>query len=119
MTVSNEKVLLIKKKLLDLGIIFSKLTITNFIPSGKGGTKMQKTHSAVRVVCPHLDITVSCQKYREKETNLYTALCKLYSEAAKKLLGESTPQEKKMDKIRKAKKKRKARAKTKYDPPKT
>lgn len=75
---------------------------------------MQKTHSSVRVYCKHLDITAASSKYREKQTNLYCALCKLYDAAASAVKGVKTPKEKMEEKRRKAKLKRKARSRKKY-----
>lgn len=114
MVVHNEKMKKVVANLKTLGIEMDELTITTTLPSGKGGQKMQKTQSAVRISCPKLEITTTCQAYRERQTNLYTALCKLEQAAAKKLLGTKTAEEKRQAKVRKAKQRRRARSNKKY-----
>ena len=117
MVVHNEKMKKVIANLKKLDIEIDDLTITTTLPSGKGGQKMQKIESAVRISYPKLEITVACQAYREKQTNLYTALCKLEQEAAKKLLGTKTAEEKRQEKVRKVKQRRRARSAKKYHPP--
>jgi len=51
--------------------------VSTFKASGKGGQKVNKTSSAVRMVFEPLNIEVTCQKYRKQAENKVSALRKL------------------------------------------
>ncbi len=58
------------------------VSISVFKASGRGGQKVNKTSSAVRMVFEPLNVEVTCQKYRKQTENKVSALRKLKKNVA-------------------------------------
>ena len=58
------------------------VNISVFKASGRGGQKVNKTSSAVRMVFEPLNVEVTCQKYRKQTENKLSALRKLRKSVA-------------------------------------
>ncbi len=89
-----------------LGIEEKDLVEKFILGSGKGGQKLQKTHSCVYLKHIPTGIEVKCQKERERDLNRYIAR-KLLAEAFReKILKEETEKKKLFEKIRRQKQRR-------------
>ncbi|KPK32538.1 MAG: hypothetical protein AMS24_03990 [Chlamydiae bacterium SM23_39] len=106
MFVGEKKKKELKERMRSLNI-FEKDLIEKFIlSSGRGGQKIQKSHSAVYIKHIPTGLEIKCQKEREREINRYFArkmLCDLYE---KKILHLQTKKEKLFEKKKKQKKRR-------------
>lgn len=115
MSIKEEKVIEIRKKMAELGIEEKDIEEKFILASKKGGQKVQKTSSCVYLKHLPTGIEVKCQKERSRETNRFLArrlLCEIYEE---KILMRKTKRMVQMDKLKKQKSRRKRRAKEKYE----
>ncbi len=83
--ISPEKQQEIRENLLRLSIRESDIRETFVRGSGSGGQKKNKTSNCVVLSYPPLDITVRCERERERETNRWLA---------RRLLAEKVDQQK-------------------------
>lgn len=80
---------------------------------GKGGQKINKTSSAVRLKHLPTGIEVKCQKHREQNKNRLSAYKLLINKIEELVKGEESEKAKKIYKIRKQKQRRSKKAKEK------
>ncbi|MFC1656006.1 peptide chain release factor family protein [Patescibacteria group bacterium] len=81
--------------------------------SGKGGQKINKTSSAVRLRHIPTGIEVKCQRHREQNRNRLSAYKLLINKIEEIVKGEESEKAKKIHKIRKQKQRRSKKAKEK------
>lgn len=89
------------------------LTEKFILGSGRGGQKIQKTHSCVYLKHIPTGIEVKCQKDRSRETNRYLARKELCNKMEQILFKEKSKEQQRIFKIRKQKKRRSKKAKEK------
>lgn len=113
MIVKKEKLDILKQQMDRLNIKEEDLVEKFILGSGKGGQKIQKTHSCVYLKHIPTGIEIKCQKERSRELNRFLArreLCKKIEELINK---ETSEKQKKIYKIKKQKKRRSRRIKEK------
>ncbi len=81
--------------------------------SGKGGQKVNKTSSCVRLVYLPTGEDVRCQQERSLSLNRFLARRLLLEKIADRIEGEKSARQQKIEKIRRQKRKRSKRAKEK------
>ena len=113
MFLKKEKEDALKKKMLSLNIQEKDLVEKFILGSGRGGQKIQKTHSCVYLKHKPTGIEVKCQKVRSRAMNRYFARKELTSKIEEKLFKEKSEKQKKIYKIKKQKKRRSKKAKLK------
>ncbi|NGX29041.1 MAG: Peptide chain release factor 1 [Candidatus Anoxychlamydiales bacterium] len=113
MFLKKEKEDALKKKMLSLNIQEKDLVEKFILGSGRGGQKIQKTHSCVYLKHKPTGIAVKCQKERSRAMNRYFARKELTSKIEEKLFKEKSEKQKKIYKIKKQKKRRSKKAKLK------
>lgn len=106
MFVQQKKIKDLKKRMQDLHIYEKDLVEKFVLSSGKGGQKIQKSHSCVYIKHIPTGIEVKCFQERSREVNRYFARKRLCEEFEKKILKIPS---KKEHKIKKQKKRRKRR----------
>lgn len=111
--IKKEKVQDLKNKMEKLGIHEEDLVEKFILGSGRGGQKIQKTHSCVYIKHIPSKIEVKCQKERSRELNRYYARKELCEKIETKLLKIKTDKQKEREKIRKQKKRRSKKQKEK------
>ncbi len=89
-----------------LGIQEKDIVEKFILGSGKGGQKLQKTHSCVYLKHIPTGIEIKCQKERERDLNRYLARKLLAETFREKILKEETEKKKKFEKIRRQKQRR-------------
>jgi protein subunit release factor B len=117
-TVSNPFISPEKKKMLvdrmkDLGIDEQDIEEKFVHSQGRGGQKVNKTSSCVYLKHMPTGIEVKCQKARSQAVNRFFARRILADKVEEELLGHESSLEKKIQKIRRQKKKRAKRARDK------
>jgi len=113
MVISKEKWDHLVDRMGSLNIKEEDLIEKFILGSGKGGQKIQKTHSCVYLKYIPLDIEIKCQKTRYREDNRYFArkeLCEKILEIIDKKKSEKIQ---KIEKIRRQKRKRSKRSQEK------
>ncbi|NGX63921.1 MAG: Peptide chain release factor 1 [Candidatus Anoxychlamydiales bacterium] len=103
----------LKRKMQKLNIKEEDLIEKFILGSGRGGQKLQKTHSCVYLKHIPTGIEVKCQKERSRDLNRYYARKELCKKIDEKLFKEKSETQKKIFKIRKQKKRRSKKAKLK------
>ena len=103
----------LKKRMQRLGIKEKDLLEKFILGSGKGGQKMNKTHSCVYLKHLPSKIAVKCQKDRSRENNRYFARQKLCNIVEEKIFKEKSEKQKAIEKIRRQKQRRTRRQKQK------
>jgi len=103
----------LKRKMQKLNIKEEDLIEKFILGSGRGGQKIQKTHSCVYLKHIPTGIEVKCQKERSRDLNRYYARKELCKKIDEKLFKEESETQKKIFKIRKQKKRRSKKAKLK------
>jgi protein subunit release factor B len=96
-----------------LGILEDDLRETFILGSGKGGQKVNKTSSCVRLKHLPTGLEVKCQRVRSREMNRHFARCEICERYEERILGEKTAKRKEQEKIRRQKRRRSRRAKDK------
>ncbi len=87
--------------------LLEKDLIEKFVlSSGPGGQKVNKTASCVYLKHLPSGIEVKCDENRSRDINRFLARRKLCDHIEKAIFGRKTAQDKKIDKIRKQKKRR-------------
>lgn len=113
MSVKKEKIEALKNKMKKLNIKKEDLIEKFILGSGRGGQKIQKTHSCVYLKHIPSGIEIKCQKERSRELNRYIARKELCSKIEEILFKEKSERQKKIYKIKKQKKRRSRKAKEK------
>jgi len=101
------------KRMEKLGIGENDLIEKFVIGSGKGGQKLQKTHSAVYLKHIPTGTEVKCQKDRLRENNRFFARRLLCEKIEEQIYQEKSEKQKQIEKIRRQKRKRTKRAQEK------
>ncbi|NGX33202.1 MAG: Peptide chain release factor 1 [Candidatus Anoxychlamydiales bacterium] len=113
MSIKKEKIDALKNKMKLLNIKEKDLVEKFILGSGRGGQKIQKTHSCVYLKHIPTGIEIKCQKDRSRALNRYYARKELVSKIEEKLFKEKSEKQKKIFKIKKQKKRRSRKAKQK------
>ena len=109
MIVKKEKIKALEKRMQDLKIYEEDIIEKFILGSGKGGQKIQKTHSCVYLKHIPTGVEIKCQKERSREMNRYIARQRLCDIIEEKILQKESARKKEIDKIRKQKKRRSRR----------
>ena len=113
MIVKKEKSDSLKKQMEQLNIKEEDLVEKFILGSGRGGQKIQKTHSCVYLKHIPTGIEIKCQKERSRELNRYIARKELCSKIEQLLFKEKSEKQKKIYKLKKQKKRRLKKTKEK------
>ncbi|MGD2170145.1 MAG: peptide chain release factor-like protein [Chlamydiota bacterium] len=113
MVVTKEKIDSLEEKMKKLSIREEDLIEKFILGSGKGGQKIQKTHSCVYLKHIPTGIEIKCQKTRSREDNRYFARKELVEKIEEITLKEKSEKKQAIEKIRRQKRKRSKRAKEK------
>jgi protein subunit release factor B len=111
--VSEEKNQWLKERMEALGIREEDLEEKFVRSSGRGGQKVNKTSTCVYLKHIPTGAEVKCMKERNQPLNRFLARRELI-QRIEKLLGQTTPDDIKKEKIKRQKSKRRKRAKVKY-----
>ena len=98
-TISETKHRQLEKKMADLHINEKDLKETYTLGSGKGGQKVNKSATCVKLVYEKLDLHISCQKSRSRALNRYYARKLLCEKVEQLLLGKQSPHTQKIEKL--------------------
>lgn len=112
--VRPEKVEALKRRIAELGIRLDLIEEEFLKGGGKGGQKINKTSSAVRLRYAPLELAVRCQKERSRSLNRFLALRELVEKISEKLVPGSSRAGAAAAAARKRKARRRARAKRKH-----
>lgn len=111
--VSEEKNQWLKKKMEALRIREEDIEEKFVRSSGRGGQKVNKTSTCVYLKHIPTGTEVKCMKERSQSLNRFLARRELV-ERIEKLLGQTTPDDIKMEKVKRQKSKRRKRGRLKY-----
>lgn len=111
--IKKEKWEKLKAWMAALGIDEADCQESFIIGSGRGGQKLQKTASCVRLKHAPSNIEIKCQKSRYRETNRYYARYLLCEKIDARVNQEQSQQQQAIEKIRRQKRKRSRRAQAK------
>ena len=103
----------LRHKMRMLGIHESDLIETFIRSAGKGGQNVNKSSTCVYLKHIPTSIEIKCQKERSQALNRYFARLWLTNKIENKVLGNLSENKKKIEKIRRQKRKRSKRAKIK------
>lgn len=78
--------------------------------SGKGGQKINKTNNAVMLYYPPMNITIKCQRERQRSLNRFVALRELVDQIEMKISPQTSARFHEEQKIRKQKDRRRRRS---------
>lgn len=113
MLIRPEKIKQLKERMQHLGILEEDLQEKFILGSGKGGQKIQKSHSCVYLKHLPSGLEVKCQKERSRELNRYYAR-KLLCEKWEGKQNQGNQEKKRLqNKIRKQKQRRSRKMKAK------
>lgn len=107
-TADKEKAL--SKKMKELEIYENDIIETFIKSSGPGGQNVNKVATCVQLNHRPTGLVVKVQKERSQALNRFFARRELVSRIEQKLLGKKSPEQVKIDKVRKQKKRRKRRS---------
>ena len=96
-----------------LGIVEEDLDEQFIVGHGKGGQKLQKTASCVRLSHEALELSVRVSDIRIRSDNRYFARVRLCDQYEEKVLGAKSKEKQQQEKIRRQKKRRSRKAKEK------
>ena len=111
--VRKDKEEALKAKMASLGIREADLDEKFIRSSGKGGQNVNKTATCVYLKHKPTGIEVKCQKERSQALNRFLARRILVNKIESLILGRKAEEQKKIEKIRRQKRKRSRRAKEK------
>ncbi|MCB1118538.1 MAG: peptide chain release factor-like protein [Chlamydiia bacterium] len=114
MTISEEKWRQLKEWMAELKIKEDELQETFILGSGRGGQKMQKTHSCVQL--KYREFEFKCQKSRSREDNRFFARRELCAKVEESVSPETSKRLQQIGKLKRQKQRRKRKAKEKYAP---
>jgi protein subunit release factor B len=103
----------LKARMMTLGISEDDLDEQFIIGSGRGGQKLQKTSSCVRLFYIPLNLVIKCQESRSRERNRFLARRRLCEKIDTIKNREKSEEKKRQQKIRRQKARRSRRAKKK------
>jgi protein subunit release factor B len=106
----------LKKRMASLHISEGDLQETFVTGSGRGGQKVNKSSTCVRLKHFPTGIEVKCQKERSREMNRFFARRLLCDKIEEITLDRYSPKQQDIERIRRQKWKRAKRAKNKIDP---
>ncbi|MBN2478739.1 MAG: peptide chain release factor-like protein, partial [Parachlamydiales bacterium] len=93
----------LERRMKELGILEADIVEKFILGSGRGGQKIQKTHSCVYLKHIPTGIEIKCQKERSRELNRFYARRLLVKKIENLLFKEKSEEQKKIFKIRKQK----------------
>lgn len=108
--VSEKKFAELTKKMAELGLTEGDFEESFIRASGKGGQKVNKTSSSVRLYYPALDIELKVQSSRNQALNRFLARRLLCERIEEKTLGKASKRSKEIEKKRKQKARRARRS---------
>lgn len=111
--IKEEKKIALKMRMNELHIYEDDLIEKFILGSGRGGQKIQKTHSCVYLKHVPSGIEIKCQQERSRDLNRYLARKELVSKIEQKIFKKESLKAKEIHKIKKQKRKRSKRAKDK------
>ena len=111
--IKEEKKIALKIRMNELHIYEDDLIEKFILGSGRGGQKIQKTHSCVYLKHVPSGIEIKCQQERSRDLNRYLARKELVSKIEQKIFKKESLKAKEIHKIKKQKRKRSKRAKDK------
>lgn len=109
-TISVAKLTALTQRMAELEINEDQLVERFIKGSGSGGQKINKTASCVYLSHKPSGIEIKCQRSRSQSANRFFARRELCDRLEKAQLGEASPQQKAIDKIRKQKQRRRRRS---------
>ena len=112
MQVSPERESQLQQRMKRLGIHESDLVETFIRGSGKGGQKINKTSSCVRLVHPESSIEIKCQQERSQAMNRHLARRELCDRLEERQLGDQSRRQQEAARIRRQKRRRSRRSKS-------
>ncbi len=112
--VSDDKEKLLLKKMEELNIKEDDILESFVRSSGKGGQKVNKASTCVYLKHIPTGIEVKCQEERSLSLNRYKARKILTDKIEQLIKGKNSEKERRIEKIRRQKRKRLKRAKEKY-----
>lgn len=112
-TISVAKLNALTQRMAELEINEDQLTERFIKGSGSGGQKINKTASCVYLLHKPTGIEVKCQRSRSQSANRFFARRELCDRLEQVQLGNASPQQKAIDKIRKQKQRRRRRSSNK------
>lgn len=110
---TKEKIAALEKRMSDLGIHKDDFEEKFIKSSGRGGQKINKTASAVFIRHKKSKLSVKCGKARSQHLNRFLALRGLIDKIEAAMTGNSEQQNISLERIKKQKQRRKAKAKRK------
>lgn len=113
MVIRPEKWEELRRRMESLGISEEDLEERFILGSGKGGQKVNKTASCVRLRHPPSGLEVKCQQERSREMNRFFARRLLCDKLVEKEQKEKSAKQQEMEKIRQQKRRRKRRTQKK------
>ncbi len=113
MPVKPEKQLELEIKMAKLGILEEDLVEKFILGSGRGGQKVNKTHSCVYLKHIPTGIEIKCQKDRSRALNRYYARKELCEKIEEQLFKKQSTKQQAIEKLKRQKRKRSKRAKEK------
>jgi len=103
----------LEQRMQELGIREKDLEESFIKGAGKGGQKINKTSSCVRLTHTPSGIEIRCQQSRSQADNRYFARHELCEKLAEQIAGEKNERRQAAEKIRRQKRRRSRRAKEK------
>ena len=113
MSIQGQKWQYLLERMLKAGIVEADLEESFIRGSGRGGQKINKTSSCVRLKHTPSQLEVKCQMSRSREENRFFARRLLCEKFESGILKIETEKQKEIEKIRRQKRKRSKRAKEK------
>ena len=111
--INKKKHTQLEQKMTELKITEEDIKETFVLGSGKGGQKVNKSATCVKLAYDKLKITITCQKSRSRSLNRYFARKQLCEKVEHIILGKQSNQTKKIEKLKKQKARRKRRTNSK------
>lgn len=111
-TISVAKLNALTQRMAELGIDEDQLSERFIKGSGSGGQKINKTASCVYLRHKPSGTEIKCQRSRLQSANRFFARRELCDRIEQSQLGDASPQQKAIDKIRKQKQRRRRRSTT-------
>ncbi len=115
--VSPAKLGALRERIQKLGLDLGAVEESFARGGGKGGQKINKTESAVRLAYPPLGLSVRVQRERRRTLNRFLALRELVDKIEMRLSPETSERLRATRRLRRRKARREARSRTKYHPP--